>query len=273
MIIIKHQNKINEADSAKNLVGHDRDFDKGVDPSKSTSLKGVDAISVAKSDSKLHNLKGKGRYMTAYGKIIDLDTIKDVIDACLDDISANCRSLYEIFRKKNIIYTDHPKVRTMSTDGRSIYINPAFADLLIYDDNLGPEAVEFVLIHEALHVLLEHTLKYGIMKDRGFGDHVRANRAMDCEVNYIIEYLLFDNNGNPLFDEGITKRCKGWINKEWGDKAMTWEEIYPMIPAERMKPLEKKKMSDEWNRGFIDGYNEYLKELRSKNLIERYYVG
>lgn len=270
MIIIKHKYTVNEAQDAKNIIGHDRDFDKGVDPSKSTSLKGANAVDVARSDSKLHSLRGKGKFMTAYGKIIDLETIKDVVDACLDDISANCRSLYEIFRKKNIIYTDHPKVRTMATDGRSIYINPAFADLLIYDDNLGPEAVEFVLIHEALHVLLEHTLKYAIVKDRGFGDHVRANRAMDYEVNYIIEYLLFNNNGDPLFDEGITKRCKGWINKDWGDQSMTWEEIYPLIPAERMKPLEKKKMSAEWNRGFVDGYNEYLKELRSKNLIERY---
>ena len=269
MIIIKHQ-YINEADYEKNAVGHDRDFDKGVDPSKSTSLKGASAVDIVRSDSKLHNLKGKGRFMNAHGKIIDLDTIKDVIDACLDDISANCRSLYEIFRKKNIIYTDHPRIRTMATDGRSIYINPAFADLLIYNDDLGPEAVEFVLVHEALHVLLDHVLKYARMKDQGFGDRIRANRAQDCEVNYIIEYLLFDNNGNPLFDEGITKRCKGWINKEWGDKSMTWEEIYPLIPAERMKPLEKKKMSDKWNKGFIDGYNAYLKELRNKQLIERY---
>ena len=264
MIVIKYGEKINEEDQ---YVGHERDFDKGVDPNKSTSLKGVSASQISKSGS---NLKGKGKFMTAYGKIINLEDIKDVVDACLDDISANCRSLYEIFRKKNIIYTDNPHIRTMATDGRSIYINPAFADLLINNSPLGPQGVEFVLVHEALHVLLDHVIKYARMKDQGFGDHNRANRAQDCEVNYIIEYLLFDNDGNPLFDEGTTNELKGMINKEWGDKGMTWEEMYPLIPANNLKPLEKKKMSPEWNKGFIDGYNEYLKELRKNNLIERY---
>lgn len=273
MIIIKHQSEVNESEQEKNVVIHDRDFDKEIDPSQYSSLKGSKMSDVYKSSSSLRTLKGKGRFMTASGKILNMEDIKDVVSWSLDQIAANCRGLNQIYKKKNIIYTDNPRIRTMATDGRSVYINPAFVDLLISNDDLGPEAVAFVLIHEALHVLLEHTLKYGIMKDKGFGDHVRANRAMDCEVNYIIEYLLFDNDGNPLFDEGITQRCKGWINKEWGDKAMTWEEIYPMIPAERMKPLEKKKMSDKWNKGFIDGYNEYLKILRSKNLIERCYVG
>jgi len=271
MIVVKYQYNINEAEeSARNIIGHDRDFDSNVDASRITGLKDIKQSDIAKSDSQLHNLKGKGIYMTAHGEIINMNDIKDTVDWSLDQISANCRTLYNIFRKKNIVYTDHPRVRTMATDGRSIYINPAFVNLLINDENLGPEAVAFVLIHEALHILLDHGLKYAMRKDSGFGDHVRANRAMDCEVNYIIEYLLFDNDGNPMFDEGITKRCHGWINKEWGDKAMIWEEMYPLIPAERMKPLTKKTMSDEWNRGFIDGYNAYLKELRSKNLIERY---
>ena len=269
MIVIKHQ-YINEANDMSSMAAHDRDFNKDVDPSKSTSLKGVSADDINHSDSSVYNFKGKGKFMNAYGKVLDLDTIKDVIDACLDDISANCRTLYEIFRKKNIIYTDNPRIRTMATDGRSIYINPAFADRLIYDDNLGPEAVEFVLIHEALHVLLDHVVKYSKMKSQGFGDHHRANKAQDYEVNYIIEYLLFNNNGDPLFDEGITERCKGLINKEWGDKSMTWEEIYPLISSERIRPLQKQKMSARWNKGFVDGYNSYLKDLRSKKLIERY---
>ena len=40
----------------------------------------------------------------------------------------------------------------------------------------------------------------------------------------------------------------------------------------RKPKAEKQKTSDEWKKGFIDGYKEILEDLRNKKLIEQYNV-
>ena len=46
--------------------------------------------------------------------------------------------------------------------------------------------------------------------------------------------------------------------------------ISRILKSRPNKKVEKQKTSDEWKRGFIDGYNEILEDLRNKKLIERY---
>jgi len=201
------------------------------------------------------------------GSIVDIDTVVMVVEAVMQDLAQYFPSVERIMKHKDIIYTDSPYVPTMATDGVSIFINPAFAEYLInLDEDKGPLYLEFVLIHEALHILFDHCNKHAQNYDK-YSDAEKVNMAQDYEINYTIENFMRQGPGTAPF-KGITNKIGGCYDDEYGKKGLTWEEIYDKIPAiKRTKNLEK--TSDEWKRGFEEGYKEVLDELRKQSLVEK----
>ena len=201
------------------------------------------------------------------GTAVDMDTVVMVVEAVMQDLAQYFPSVERIMKHKDIIYTDNPYVPTMATDGVSIFINPAFAEQLInMDEDKGPLYVEFVLIHEALHILFDHCNKHMENLDK-YSDAEIVNMAQDYEINYTIENFMRQGPGTAPF-KGITDALGGCYSDEFGKKGLTWEEIYDKIPRQkRTKVLEK--TSDEWKKGFADGYAEVMAKLRKESLVEK----
>ena len=173
------------------------------------------------------------------GTAVDMDTVVMVVEAVMQDLAQYFPSVERIMKHKDIIYTDNPYVPTMATDGVSIFINPAFAEQLInMDEDKGPLYVEFVLIHEALHILFDHCNKHMENLDK-YSDAEIVNMAQDYEINYTIENFMRQGPGTAPF-KGITDALGGCYSDEFGKKGLTWEEIYDKIPRQkRTKVLEK----------------------------------
>lgn len=213
------------------------------------------------------NQSTKSIWVKSDGTVVDMDLVTTVIEAVMQDLNKNFRSIEEVIRHKDIIYTDDPYIETMATDGVSIFINPAYAEYLINkDENNGPLYVEYVLTHEALHILFDHCNQHNANVDK-FSDPEKVNYAQDYEINYTIENFLREGMGTTPF-KGKTKEIGGLYNDEFGRKGLTWEDIYSQLPAiQREKKL--KPTSDKWKEGFADGYAEIINKLRKQSLIEK----
>lgn len=201
------------------------------------------------------------------GEKVDIDTVVTVIDGVIQDMAIHYPSVERIIKHKDIIYTDDPRIDTMATDGVSIFINPAFAEELINEYDVV--ALEFVLIHEVLHILFDHCYKLRQNLDK-YSDTFKVNLAQDYEVNFIIENFMRESSGLAPF-KGISDKIGGCYNESWGKKGYTWEEIYSLLPKIN-RIIDLQKTSDEWKKGFLDGYNETMNDLKKQNLVESYEI-
>ena len=209
----------------------------------------------------------ESKWIKCDGTEVNKELVLTVFEAVFQDLFKNHRSIEEVIRHKDIIFTDNPYVETFATDGVSIFINPAYAEYLINkNEEYGPTYVEFVLIHEALHVLFDHCNQHKANVDK-FSDPEKVNYAQDYEINYTIENFLREGMGTTPF-KGKTKEIGGLYNDEFGRKGLTWEEIYSQLPAIR-REKKIKPTSDKWKEGFADGYYEIINKLRKQRLIER----
>lgn len=200
---------------------------------------------------------------------VKIGYLRRLITDAKNQIRGVCVAIDDMLDKKTILFVDDYQINSMATDGRYIYINPAFCFRLYKMDNDGTYYISYVLSHEAMHILRRDRISYE-RNANDYPDFDRVNKAQDAVINYWLENLIYADDGDPMFTKGTTEICGGVINEKWGEKGYDWMEIYPLVPQELLKPFEKKKMSDEWNKGFVDGFKEYLKQLRSQNLIERY---
>tara|TARA_R100000654_G_scaffold46033_2_gene72182 strand:- start:4007 stop:5152 length:1146 start_codon:yes stop_codon:yes gene_type:complete len=108
----------------------------------------------------------------------------------------------------NFVETDN--VKTMATDGRSIFWNRAFVDSLDKDHVMG------VIAHEVMHVALKHMLR---MEKR---NHKKWNICTDIAINDI----LIDS-GFSIPEQGLFSTSKPEWNKFKGWAA---EKIYAEMP-------------------------------------------
>lgn len=116
----------------------------------------------------------------------------------------------------HMIYSIDEDCDTAATDGRRIIFGPRFLE------ELSDSELDFVMMHEILHVVLQHCLRQG---DR---DNERFNIACDIVVN---SNILLSENGNR---KAITLKKYGESmhlapNGKEGYK-YTAEQIYNMLP-------------------------------------------
>lgn len=185
-----------------------------------------------------------------------------------------------------IIYTF--QVDTMATDSANIFINPGFVMKLVSMCGNSPIGVAFVILHEVYHNVFKHAAREQADPVR-FSDHDKANAAQDYEINWIIEHTFPDMRdersarakGDTIYDKngdvkqifgGITERCNGLINPEYKDDI--WEDIYDKL-GNVPKPNKKQKdpptvipMSDDMKEGYADGWEDAIRDLRAKGLVE-----
>lgn len=212
-------------------------------------------------------LGGGKTWIKADGTPVDMELVEDVLEAAMQDLSINYPSIETVLKHKDLIFTDNPFIDTMATDGISIMMNPAWCEYII--NKFGPISLEFVLIHECLHVLFDHCGKHRDNLDK-YSDAEKVNYAQDYEINYVIENFIREGLGEKSF-EGMTNALGGLYSEEFGKKGLTWEEIYPVLPAIKRKVV-RTSTSPEWKRGFADAYNDFLKEVKKSKMIESYEI-
>src|SRR3990170_2972105 len=96
------------------------------------------------------------------------------------------------------------RCRSLATDARSLYFNPAYVLSLAFAE------VQFMLAHQALHCALGHFTR------RGARPHAKWDRACDYAVNGL------------LIDDGM----KAPPDAAWSPvfRGLSAEEIYPLLP-------------------------------------------
>ena len=134
----------------------------------------------------------------------------------------------------HMIYSIDENAETAYTDGVRIAFGPGFLE------SLTDSELDFVMMHEILHVVLQHCMRG---EDR---DHERMNIACDIVVN---SNILLENNMD----------LKSITLSKWGESMhlapngkeghqYTAEQVYDMLPP---TPSQKKKKapSSGWEKG------------------------
>lgn len=134
----------------------------------------------------------------------------------------------------HMIYSIDENAETAYTDGVRIAFGPQFLE------SLTDSELDFVMMHEILHVVLQHCLRG---EDR---DHERFNIACDIVVN---SNILLENQMD----------CRSITLAQWGESMhiapdgkegheYTAEQVYDMLPP--TPPQKKKKApSSGWEKG------------------------
>lgn len=126
----------------------------------------------------------------------------------------------------HMIYSIDENCETASTDGKRIYFGPEFLE------QLNDTELDFVMMHEILHVVLQHCLRQG---DK---DNEQFNIACDIVVN---SNILFSENMNikaitlRKFGESMHLAPDGKEGYEY-----TAEQVYNMLPPQPKGAMPKK---------------------------------
>lgn len=138
----------------------------------------------------------------------------------------------EFIYRMRWIYTYHPSIDTMATDGKNIFINPKFCTSLTFEE------VVFVLCHEILHNVMSH-----FIRERSFlganpsaPDHGRWNRAADYEINPMVCDSLIFNDKQLIPPDHFKKKEAfggggGLYNEEYIGKSA--EHIFRLLKPEK----------------------------------------
>ena len=224
------------------------------------------------------------------GTVYDTKQIIGLVNVACDlliDITQG--TIAEFLVALPIIYTF--QVDTMATDTEYIYINPGFVLKLLDDCDRSPAGIAFVILHEVYHNVFMHHAREAADPKR-FSDHDKANAAQDYEINWVIEHSFPDMRSDVEWDhddpddspyeddgvtrkqimEGVTKACHGLIDPKYAN--MVWEDIYdklddvPETSNGDEPEINEITMSDDFNAGYKDGWNDAIRELRAKGLVE-----
>ncbi len=149
----------------------------------------------------------------------------------------------------HMIFSLESKCQTASTDGVRIYINPNFLD------ELNDQELDFILMHEIMHVVLQHCLR------RNDRDSLRFNIACDIVVN---SNILLSNNMD-LASISLNKYGPSMHTTPNGDEGFNYtaEQVYEMLPKDI-----KKDYWDDHSFWLIEQDNEELEDVWTKRLID-----
>ncbi len=98
-----------------------------------------------------------------------------------------------------------PEVPTAGTDGKTIYVSPGFLD------GLNVAKTEFLLAHEAAHIIFLHAVRVGR----------RQKEKWNAAADYVVNHLLVE--------DGMTFIEGGLLDARYTASA---EQVYDMLPDE-----------------------------------------
>lgn len=138
----------------------------------------------------------------------------------------------------HMIYSIDENCETAATDGKRIYFGPKFLE------QLNDTELDFVMMHEILHVVLQHCLRQG---DR---DNEQFNIACDIVVNSNI--LLSENMNIKAitlrnFGESMHLAPDGKEGYEY-----TAEQVYNMLPPQPKGAMQKKSLTGSMGNSYND---------------------
>lgn len=136
----------------------------------------------------------------------------------------------------HMIYSIDENCETVATDGRRIFFGSKFME------ELNDSELDFVMMHEILHVVLQHCLR-----GKGFEEKERMSIACDIVVN---SNILLANNMNP---ESISLR-------KWGESIhvapdgkegyeYSAEQVYAMLPPIANNEKTKSTLTETMGEG------------------------
>ncbi|MBR3781631.1 MAG: hypothetical protein IKK63_10585 [Clostridia bacterium] len=141
----------------------------------------------------------------------------------------------------HMVLTIDEECETAATDGVRIYFGPDFLE------NLTDSQIDIVMMHEILHIALQHCSRYGDFEPERF------NIACDIVVNSIILESMGGNRKNIHLGKYGELMHETPDGKE-GAK-FTAEEVYAMLPAMKGKKSKKMPGSLAGNGDAPDGKN------------------
>ena len=141
----------------------------------------------------------------------------------------------------HMVLTIDEECETAATDGVRIYFGPDFLE------NLTDSQIDIVMMHEILHIALQHCSRYGDFEPERF------NIACDIVVNSIILESMGGNRKNIHLGKYGELMHETPDGKE-GAK-FTAEEVYAMLPAMKGKKSKKMPGSLAGNGGGFGGKN------------------
>lgn len=236
-------------------------------------------------------------------KTVDIDSDSDLCVFRYDNMASECeQNIRQLISEFNILKSFHrlnfyfgffgmgnevPSAfgGTMCADGENIYINPIYCDTLL---GLGEDAggsrndskyFKFVIFHEMMHNFFNHCGQH-MMEFRQFPDPLRANIAMDHQINIMLE-TVYGFAGIP--DELhliIDKKLNSAGQYRYLEKR--WEAIYQNLNDQQNKQPQKKQkgpqppqppqpsspMSEDMKRG-VNDINSVFRDLCNKMHINK----
>ncbi len=147
----------------------------------------------------------------------------------------------------HMIYSIDEGAETAYTDGERIAFGPDFLD------NLSDSELDFVMMHEILHVVLQHCLRG---EDR---DQERYNIAADIVIN---SNIMLENGGNPS-SITLSKYGESMHIAPDGKEGhlYTAEEVYEMLPHSP----QKRKMPKCGENGSFEKGRAEKKQKKPEN--------
>jgi predicted metal-dependent peptidase len=127
-----------------------------------------------------------------------------------------------------LLWVNAPEVRTMATDGRRIWFDPAWCD------KHGVERIMGVIAHEVLHVVNKHHLR------RGTRDPKLWNRAADLMINRLLE-----EDGYALPPDGLFDRDRRFAG-------LPTETIYARLLEEQERDRQQQLLDGPRSQGIDD---------------------
>ena len=152
----------------------------------------------------------------------NLDEVKEDIERAISLIVGKYPFFGTFIFRFRILYVpaDDPHIQTMATDGKNIFINPAFAASMTDAQTI------FVLCHEILHNVMLHFLRADAKE---ITNHQLWNVAADLEINPM------------LVDEGLLSadQVKNELHGLYDEKYLDLpaETIYDQLGGKKMPPL------------------------------------
>lgn len=166
----------------------------------------------------------------------ELEEVKEDVERAIALLMGRYPFFGAFIYKFRILYVpaDDPDIQTMATDGKNIFINPAFAK------SMTDKQTIFVLCHEILHnVMLHFQRMYAKGADPG-----KWNIAADYEINP----MLVDEG--LLTKDEVINQLHGLYKDEYAGKSA--EEIYDEEGNKKMPELPKE---------LLDKMKEAMKDM------------
>lgn len=123
------------------------------------------------------------------------------------------------------------RIPTAATDGRHLFVNPKFFNPLGIDQRVG------VLVHEVMHVILQHCPRMKMYMDRGFGPDLNPFSAK--KWNHATDYIINDwvhSSGAGKIPVG------GLFHPDFGKEDLA-DDVYLKIPD----PPEEEGGGGNWD--------------------------